>query len=88
VHEKTSKARHLQTVAGVQSSAYWLSTFLWDSANYQIPLWITVALMFTYNVTILTTSEHDVFTGILLMGQRWNLVHRFVPLKDICFGRY
>lgn len=65
VHEKASKAKHLQTVAGVKPLAYWLSTFLWDTVNYQIPLWITVALMFAYNVTILTTSEHDVFTGIL-----------------------
>ena len=39
VAERESKAKHLQTVTGVQPSAYWLSTYLWDIINYQIPLW-------------------------------------------------
>ena len=37
VAERQSKAKHLQTVAGVKPSSYWLSTWLWDVANYQIP---------------------------------------------------
>ena len=39
VSERESKAKHLQTVAGVQPKAYWLSTYGWDIMNYQIPLW-------------------------------------------------
>ena len=65
VTEKKTKAKHLQTVAGVQPVAYWLATFIWDILNYQIPLWITVALIFAFDVSILTTSERDVFSGIL-----------------------
>lgn len=65
VTERQSKAKHLQTVAGVKPLAYWLSTYLWDILNYQIPLWITVMLMFAFDVDVLTTSEGDVFTGIL-----------------------
>lgn len=30
VAERESKAKHLQTVAGVKPSAYWLSTYFWD----------------------------------------------------------
>lgn len=37
VVERESKAKHLQTVAGVQPTAYWLATLLWDSINYTIP---------------------------------------------------
>lgn len=64
VHEKNSKAKHLQTVAGVEPSAYWLSTYMWDTINYQIPLWTTIALMFIFDVDILTTSNRGVFSGI------------------------
>jgi hypothetical protein len=65
VSERQSKAKHLQTVAGVQPSAYWLSTFIWDTINYQIPLWVTIALMFIFDVKVLTTQERGVFTGIV-----------------------
>ena len=67
VTERESKAKHLQTVAGVEPSAYWVSTFLWDCLNYQIPCWLTVALMFAFEVDILTTSERDAFTGVVAL---------------------
>ena len=63
--ERESKAKHLQTVAGVEPTAYWLSTFLWDTLNYQIPCWLTIALMFIFDVNVLTTTERDVFSGIV-----------------------
>lgn len=64
VHEKSSKAKHLQTVAGVEPSAYWFSTYLWDTVNYQIPLWATIVLMFIFDVDILTTNYRGIFSGI------------------------
>lgn len=63
VSERSSKAKHLQTVAGVEPSAYWLSTYFWDILNYQIPLWITVGLMFAFGIDVLTTDKRDVFSG-------------------------
>lgn len=65
VVERESKAKHLQTVAGVEPTAYWLSTFLWDVVNYQIPMWLIVASMFIFQVDAMTTSKNDVFSGIL-----------------------
>lgn len=50
VDERERKARHLQTVSGVKSSAYWLSTFLWDVMNYQIPLWTVIILMYCLDI--------------------------------------
>lgn len=50
VAERESKAKHLQTVAGVNASAYWLSTYIWDIVNYQLPLWSVIALMFLLDV--------------------------------------
>jgi ATP-binding cassette subfamily A (ABC1) protein 3 len=65
VSERESKAKHLQTVAGVEPSAYWISTFFWDVMNYQFPLWITVILFFAFGVDILTTTERGVVGGVI-----------------------
>lgn len=43
VAEKQNKCKHLQTIAGVTPTAYWLSTFLWDVLNYQVTLWAVVS---------------------------------------------
>jgi ATP-binding cassette subfamily A (ABC1) protein 1 len=67
VAERETKAKHLQTVAGVKPVSYWLSTWLWDVANYQIPLWVTVALMYAFDVSVLTTSERGVVGGVILL---------------------
>jgi uncharacterized membrane protein len=50
VFERESKAKHLQTVAGVSPTAYWFSTYLWDIMNYQIPLWTVIGLMYIFDV--------------------------------------
>ena len=65
VAERQSKAKHLQTVAGVKPPAYWLSTWLWDVANYQIPCWLTILLMFSFDVKVYTTTDNGVFGGVL-----------------------
>jgi ABC-2 family transporter protein len=66
VAERESKAKHLQTVAGVEPSAYWISTFLWDVVNYQVPLWITVVLMFAFDIESLTTSARGIVSGVIV----------------------
>lgn len=67
VSEKRSKSKHLQTIAGVSPSAYWLSTFLWDILNYQFTLWITVILMFAFDIEALTTTQHGVVGGVITL---------------------
>jgi len=67
VAERQSKAKHLQTVAGVKPSAYWLSTYLWDIANYQIPCWITVILMFAFGVETFTTRDRGIVGGVIMV---------------------
>lgn len=67
VTERESKAKHLQTVAGVEPAAYWISSLLWDTLNYQIPLWLTIALFFIFKMETLTTTDNDVFPAILTL---------------------
>jgi len=63
VTERESKAKHLQTVAGVQPSAYWLSTYFWDIMNYQIPLWTVIILMYLLDIQSFITTERGAASG-------------------------
>jgi hypothetical protein len=67
VEERQSKAKHLQTVAGVKPFAYWLSTWLWDIANYSIPCLITIILMFAFDVSNFTTTEDGVLGAVIAL---------------------
>jgi ATP-binding cassette subfamily A (ABC1) protein 3 len=67
VDERASKAKHLQTVAGVEPSAYWTSTFFWDVMNYQIPMWITVILIYAFSIDVLKTAVRDVNSGVIVL---------------------
>jgi len=66
VQERMSKAKHLQTVAGVKPEAYWLATYLWDIINYQFPLWIVVILMYAFNVDAFITKDNGVAGGTIV----------------------
>lgn len=67
VAERESKSKHLQTVAGVTPFEYWFSTWLWDIANYQIPMVITIILLFAFDVETFTTKEWDVVYGVIAL---------------------
>lgn len=67
VTERMSKAKHLQTVAGVKPAAYWLSTCLWDMLNYQFPLWGVLILMYSFGVDAFTTSDRQVNAGTIVL---------------------
>lgn len=66
VQERESKAKHLQTVAGVNPAAYWLSSFIWDVFNYMFPFVMVLILMFAFDVSVLTTSKNQVFPGVVI----------------------
>lgn len=66
VSERMAKAKHLQTVAGVKPWAYWLSTYAWNTLNYQLPLWIIIALMYAVGLEAFTTSDRDVAAGTII----------------------
>jgi ABC-type multidrug transport system fused ATPase/permease subunit len=66
VQERMTKAKHLQTVAGVKPWAYWLSTYVWDTINYQFPCWIVIALLFIFKIEVFTTTARDAVSGTIL----------------------
>jgi hypothetical protein len=67
MNEKSSKTKHLQIVSGVDRLTYWFSTFVWDMASYQIPLWSVVILLLIFNVEPFTKSDNDSLAGVILL---------------------
>jgi ATP-binding cassette, subfamily A (ABC1), member 3 len=67
VRERETKAKHLQTVAGVQPLAYWLSSYLWDCINYILPCGIVIILMFAFDISVLTTTDRGVVYGVIAL---------------------
>eukprot|EP00978_Attheya_sp_CCMP212_P013362 scaffold33622_cov51-Attheya_sp.AAC.3 len=65
VAEKMSKAKHLQTVSGVTPSAYWLSSYVWDVINYQLPCWTVIVLIFAMNIEAFSTTNRGVAGGVI-----------------------
>jgi len=57
VKEKENKSKHIQLVSGVSPHAFWLSTWIWDSISYQLPMWGTIALLKIYEIDSLTDDN-------------------------------
>lgn len=45
VRERETKAKHLQVVSGVSFIAYWLSTWLFDLASYQVCVYMHTCML-------------------------------------------
>ena len=57
VKERVSKSKHLQLVSGVNMSAYWIATYMWDLTLYFL---LTLCIM---GVFLMYGSSAEVFVG-------------------------
>lgn len=45
IKERVSKSKHIQFLAGCNSSVFWISSFLWDMLNYMITVFFVLVLI-------------------------------------------
>ena len=50
VQERSSKAKHVQFVSGVDPVSYWTSAYLWDMINFMIPSLTLLILFVAFDV--------------------------------------
>ena len=62
VQERSSKAKHLQFVSGVDPISYWTSAYLWDMINFMLPC-LSIIILFA-------AFQQD--------GYKGNVVHYFL----------
>ncbi|CAH3155544.1 unnamed protein product [Porites evermanni] len=68
VKEKSSKAKHLQFVSGVDAVSFWLATYSWDFVNFLFPLLGIMIMFAAFQVDSLKNDLGAVFLLLLLLG--------------------
>ncbi|KAK3753339.1 hypothetical protein QZH41_015277 [Actinostola sp. cb2023] len=68
VHERSSKAKHLQFVSGVDAVSYWLASYTWDYINYLIPSILVLVLIAAFQLEEFENDLGSVFLLLLLFG--------------------
>jgi len=86
VREKEAKSRHQQMVSGVSIYAYWLSTFIWDFASYQITLWLFVIIIAGFDDKGALTNRHRMGYFIALLQLYGSSVSGFTYLMTNLFS--
>jgi ABC-type multidrug transport system ATPase subunit len=87
VRERETKAKHLQLVSGVSFFSYWLSTWLFDFASYQIPLWMTIAILKIFDAKAL--MDGDAFGATVVLMELFGAsVTGFTYLTSFMFAKH
>jgi len=68
VTEKTSKAKHIQFVSGVDSVVYWSATFCWDFINYLVPATLIFILICAFDLDYFNDDLGAVCLSLIMFG--------------------
>lgn len=88
VRERETKAKHLQVVSGVSFISYWLSTWLFDFASYQIPMWLTVIILKAFSADALVGGGDTLWATIVLLELYGASVTGFTYLTSFAFAKH
>lgn len=87
VRERETKAKHLQVVSGVSFLSYWLATWIFDFASFQIPLWLTVIILKAFDAKAL--MDGDSFGATVALLQLYGAsITGFTYLTSFAFARH
>ncbi|XP_030852679.1 phospholipid-transporting ATPase ABCA1 isoform X2 [Strongylocentrotus purpuratus] len=79
ISERTSKAKHLQMVSGINPTVYWISNFCWDMVNYMIPAILTVTIFLAFRMTAFTSGDSLPTVILLLVLYGWAITPMTYP---------
>eukprot|EP00051_Salpingoeca_urceolata_P015767 m.206008 g.206008 ORF g.206008 m.206008 type:complete len:2576 (+) comp18495_c0_seq1:570-8297(+) len=82
VHERASKAKHLQFVSGATASTYWVATIAWDYLNYMIPAILCMFIFFGYDLPAYTGRNFSA-TCLLLIMFGWSVTPMMYPASFV-----
>ncbi|XP_014438530.1 retinal-specific ATP-binding cassette transporter isoform X3 [Tupaia chinensis] len=79
IHERVNKAKHLQFVSGVGPITYWLTSFLWDIANYSVSAGLVVGIFMGFQKKAYTSPNNLPALVALLMLYGWAVIPMMYP---------
>ncbi|XP_048586908.1 ATP-binding cassette sub-family A member 2 isoform X2 [Nematostella vectensis] len=85
VTERSTKAKHLQFVSGVDPVVYWLSNYLWDMCNYLIPALACITLLYLFGVPAYASETNFPAVVGLFMLYGWSITPMMYP-SAFCFS--
>ncbi|XP_071490342.1 phospholipid-transporting ATPase ABCA1-like [Diadema antillarum] len=83
ISERTSKAKHLQIVSGVNPTVYWISNFCWDMVNYLLPAMLTIVIFLAFKMTAFTSGDSLPCVVLLLVLYGWAIIPMTYPAAFI-----
>ncbi|XP_020626914.1 ATP-binding cassette sub-family A member 2-like isoform X2 [Orbicella faveolata] len=79
VTERSSKAKHLQFVSGVDPVIYWLSNYVWDLCNYLIPACACITLLHVFKVPAYSSDTNFPAVVCLFLLYGWSITPIMYP---------
>lgn len=79
VYEKSTKAKHLQFVTGMNPVMYWIGNYVWDMCNYVIPAFMCVMILLIFQIPAYVSADNlpAVITLFLMYG--WSMTPLMYP---------
>ncbi|XP_072015894.1 ATP-binding cassette sub-family A member 2-like isoform X3 [Amphiura filiformis] len=65
VSERSSKAKHLQFVSGVNPVVYWASNYLWDMINYMVPAACCITILKLFDIPAYSSPTN--LPGVIML---------------------
>ncbi len=87
VREREIKAKHQQIISGVSLSAYWTSTFVWDTLSYLPTALLVLAIIYAFGIDAYTQGDGvgALATVLILFGPS---VAAFTYLTSFAFDSH
>ncbi|XP_075241054.1 phospholipid-transporting ATPase ABCA1-like isoform X2 [Convolutriloba macropyga] len=79
ISERTSKAKHLQYVSGVNPTIFWVSTFAWDLTNYLLPALICIFIFVCFQTESYVSGANFPCLCLLLLLYGFSITPLMYP---------
>ncbi|KAG1677983.1 ATP-binding cassette sub-family A member 2 [Nymphon striatum] len=82
VYERFTKAKHLQTVSGLNLVVYWVSNYFWDMCNYVVPATCCVLILLIFDIPAYASTKNfpAVVSLFLMYGEK--TMNSLSPVED------
>ncbi|XP_050394470.1 ATP-binding cassette sub-family A member 2 [Patella vulgata] len=83
VYEKSTKAKHLQFVTGINPVVYWLGNYIWDICNYVIPAFMCILILIIFQIPAYVSEDNLPAVIALFLMYGWSMTPVMYPASFI-----
>ncbi|ESP00897.1 hypothetical protein LOTGIDRAFT_81234, partial [Lottia gigantea] len=83
VYEKSTKAKHLQFVTGMNPVVYWIGNYVWDICNYVIPALMCILILLIFQIPAYVSTDNLPSVIALFLMYGWSMTPVMYPASFI-----